>query len=215
MKRLIPLLLCFALVLPGCVASTADGNRTIAEGTGAGAVVGGVLGGVMALATGDAKWVAIGAGVGGLVGLGAGVYVAKKKEEYASKEQWLNACIREAQSSNQAIASYNANLRSKLAQLNNQSAKIAAEYRMQKGKVADLNKLRQSIKQQQQEADGYINNVEKQIARQNGIMSEARAENKTREAQIIEAEIRKMEMQLDELRDNASKFASVSTRVSI
>ncbi len=216
MKRFIPFLLCFALVLPvGCATKMDDGTRTVAEGTGAGVVGGAVLGGILALATGDAKWVAIGAGIGGAVGLGAGVYVAKKKEEYATKEQWLDACIKEAQSSNKAIASYNAQLRKRLGELSAKSNKLAQDYRMQAAKASDLQNMKNTIEQQEQANDAYIANVEKQIARQRANAQDARAEKKSREAAIIEEEISKMEMQVAELREESSKLASMSMRVSI
>ncbi len=215
MKRLIPFLLCFALVLPGCAAKTDDGTRTVAEGTGAGVVAGAVLGGILAIATGDAKWVAIGAGVGGVIGLGAGVYVAKKKEEYATQEQWLDACIKEAQSSNKAIASYNAQLRKRLGELNLKSTRLAADYNRQAAKASDMKAMQNAIAEQQKANDTYISNAEKQIARQKGYVRDARAEKKNEQAAIIEEEISRMEVQVAELREESSKLASMSMRVSI
>ncbi len=216
MKKLIPFLLCFAMILPmGCATKTDDGTRTVAEGAGAGAVAGAVLGGIVALATGDAKWVAIGAGVGGVVGLGAGVYVAKKKEEYATKEQWLDACIKEAQSSNKAIASYNAQLRKRMVELNKKSMQLASAYRNQSAKASDLQNMKNTIEQQAKANDEYIAKAEEQISRQRGYAQEARAEQKNNEAAIIEEEIRKMEIQVASARKQSSNLASYATRVSI
>ena len=212
MKRLIPLLICFVLILSGC---QNDGNQTVAEGAGAGAVVGALLGGVVAVATGDAAWVAIGAGAGAVVGLGAGVYVANKKESYATKEAWLEACIKEAQTSNEAITAYNTKLKDDLTELDAQSKQLAFAYKSQAAKANELQAMHKAIVDKQNANDKYIADIEKSIAKQKGVVAEAKQEDAAREAAIIEHEIKKMEAQVADLRDESSKLADMSTRVAI
>ncbi|NCC94357.1 MAG: glycine zipper 2TM domain-containing protein, partial [Opitutae bacterium] len=73
-KVLVVVLLVFAL-LPGC-ATMSDQNRTKAEGTGVGAVVGGLLG----LAIGGGRGAAIGAAAGAGLGFLVGNEIAKRKQ---------------------------------------------------------------------------------------------------------------------------------------
>ncbi len=217
MKKLIPLLLCFVLALSGCAAKhSSDGAQTTAEGAGFGAVIGAVLGGAVAIATGDAKWVAIGAGAGAVVGTGVGLYVAKKKEEYATREAWLDDSIDKALAANKASAEYNAKLKADLEQLDAQSKQLAAAYKSQTAKASDMKKMQQAIAEQQKSANSYIAEMEQVVAAQKAVVADARTEKREREAAIIEQEIIKLELQIAQTKEEVNKLAtSSSSRISI
>ncbi|SIO96322.1 YMGG-like glycine zipper-containing protein [Vibrio spartinae] len=108
------------LLLSGC-AST-DRERTVYEGTAIGGIVGGTIGAVF----GDSKGALIGGVIGAAVGSIYGDSVAKKKENYASTESYMNAVISEGEETLVGIKSERINLtkhvqaqRKLLAQLKN------------------------------------------------------------------------------------------------
>ncbi len=222
MKNLMLIMLCLMLTLSGCTARTNpdgstnnDSARTVGEGAGAGAIFGAILGGVVAVATGNARWVAVGAGAGALVGTGVGLYVAKKKEDYATREAWLDDSIAKMQAANTNTSTYNDKLKAELAKLDEQSNQLAAAYKMQAAKASDMKNLQKTLAEQQQSANSYIADMEKVIVAQKAVVAEARVEKREREAAIIEHEIAKMELQVKEIREESNKIANMSMRVSI
>ncbi len=222
MKNLALIMLCMMLVLSGCAARTnpdgstnSDSAQTVGEGAGAGAIFGALLGGVAAIATGNARWIAVGAGAGALVGTGVGLYVAKKKEDYATREAWLDDSIAKAQAANTNTAAYNDKLKAELTKLDAQSQQLAAAYKMQAAKASDMKKMQATLANQQQTTNNYIADMEKVIVAQKAVVADARSEKREREAAIIEHEIAKMQLQVDELREESNKLANMSMRVSI
>lgn len=117
---ILALITAMALSTISCANIANDRTRTQTEGALAGAGVGAAMGGIIGAITGDESTAlvgaAIGAGVGALVGGAIGTHVANKKAEYATEEAWLDACIKEAQSANQAAAAYRDRLKATLAQ---------------------------------------------------------------------------------------------------
>ncbi len=221
MKHFIPLVLCFALILSGCAAkqnpdgtTNNDSAQTVAEGAGVGAFLGLLVGGGLAIATGNESFLAL-AGVGAALGAGYGAYVAKKKEDYATREAWLDDSIAKAQAANKDTATYNQKLKAELATLDAQSKQLQAAYKMQAAKASDMKKMQQTLAQQQQTTNQHIADMEKVIVAQKAVVADARSEKREREAAIIEHEIAKMQLQVNELREESNKLANMSMRVSV
>ena len=97
---------------PQC-ANTSDGRLAQGEGTAIGAVGGALLGGLI----GGRKGAMIGAGAGGVAGYAYGTHIANKKAQYKSTEEWLDACIAQANAKRREAVAYNRQLNNKLASL--------------------------------------------------------------------------------------------------
>lgn len=94
-------------------ANTSDGRLAQAQGTGIGALIGGGLGYAVAGPRG-AAW---GAGIGAATGMAYGTHVANQKAKYKSTEDWLDACIAQAQTKRREAIAYNNKLNTRLASL--------------------------------------------------------------------------------------------------
>jgi len=139
------------LALGGGCASTQDGRTTQAQGTGLGALAGGLLGaGIAAIGGGDssdiARGAAIGAAAGGVAGFAWGTEIAKRKAKYASREAWMRAEIADAQATNQRIIAYNNELEARVARLESR-AKIARANN-DKAEIRSIKREIQSVSQE-------------------------------------------------------------------
>lgn len=90
-----------SLLVTGC--ATNDGDRTRMEGAGLGALIGAVVGGI----AGDEKGAVLGALIGGGVGFIVGNEIAKRKQQYATTEEFLDAEVAHVQAINDSTVSYN------------------------------------------------------------------------------------------------------------
>src|SRR5215475_9173201 len=100
-RQMIGVMLSTAL-LAGCAT---DRERTQAEGTGTGAIVGAALGAGLGAIFGGGKGAAIGAGAGAaagaLGGYALGTHVANQKQNFARQEDYLDAVIASARQMNE------------------------------------------------------------------------------------------------------------------
>ncbi|MGF1657075.1 MAG: hypothetical protein ACFCU3_08870 [Verrucomicrobiales bacterium] len=109
------------VLLSGC--ETSAGTRTRAEGAAAGGLAGAVIGGLVGLAVGGqgSNFATSGAITGAKIGVGsfpkisATDHVARKKHAYARTEDYLNACIQNAQQVNASATGYGNDLRNNMA----------------------------------------------------------------------------------------------------
>ena len=136
-KSLFVMMLCALFVVSGCANIKDDGTRTRVEGAGTGAVIGAVAGGILGqIIGGDTKGTlvgaAIGAAVGGAGGYAYGDHVANQKAKYAQEEDWLDACIAQAQLKNQELVAYNKDLRTQIKSLQRETASLRKQYKDKK-----------------------------------------------------------------------------------
>jgi uncharacterized protein YcfJ len=111
-------------------ASTSDGQLAQGQGAAIGAGVGALAGNLIG---GNTQGTLIGAGIGGLAGLAVGTHIANKKASYASTEDWLDACIVQAEDKRKAAVAYND-------RLNRELTRLRSEVRMAKA-ANDRSKL--------------------------------------------------------------------------
>jgi hypothetical protein len=210
-KVLVVVLLVFAL-LPGC-ATMSDQNRTKAEGTGVGAVVGGLLG----LAIGGGRGAAIGAAAGAGLGFLVGNEIAKRKQAYASTEDFLNAEIANTQEFNKTAIAYNAKLSKDVTTLEKQSKTLRAQYDKgtvdKKVLVAKSDELQKKIDASKKLEDTLAKELEVQTA----ILAD---EKKTRPADDqyivrLQKEVNTLQKNLDKLRDGSTQLAQIDQRLSV
>src|SRR4051794_23614016 len=100
-----------------------DQTRTRVEGTGAGLLAGAGIG----AAPGGEKRGVIGAGVGALVGLAGGSYVAQKKADYAKREAALQDSAQRAELLARQTHEQNESLSSSIASLKSDIQRLHAE----------------------------------------------------------------------------------------
>lgn len=148
------LMLCFVI---GC-AGMNDSTRTRAEGTGVGAVTGAVVGGVIGQIIGhDQKSTLIGGLIGGALGAGAGYlagdYVAKRKAQYASEEDWLDNKIKDVAEYNNELEEFNEKTANRNEQLKTQVADLKSRYNSGSVKVSVLEKKKNEINALIRDAD--------------------------------------------------------------
>lgn len=210
-KVLVVVLLVFAL-LPGC-ATMSDQNRTKAEGTGVGAVVGGLLG----FAIGGGRGAAIGAAAGAGLGFLVGNEIAKRKQAYASTEDFLDAEIANTQEFNKTAIAYNAKLSKDVTTLEKQSKTLRAQYDKgtvdKKVLVAKSDELQKKIDASKKLEDTLAKELEVQTA----ILAD---EKKTRPADDqyivrLQKEVNTLQKNLDKLRDGSTQLAQIDQRLSV
>ena len=144
-RSVLVVMLCVLLAMSGCANIKDDGTRTRAEGAGTGAVIGAVAGGILGqIIGGDTKGTlvgaAIGAAIGGAGGYAYGDHVAGQKAKYAQEEDWLDACIVQAQQKNQELVAYNQDLRQQIATLKQETAVLKKKYKDKATRVGKLKK---------------------------------------------------------------------------
>ena len=210
-KVLVVALLVFAL-LPGCATMT-DQNRTKAEGTGVGAVLGGLLG----YAVGGGKGAAIGAAAGAGLGFLVGNEIAKRKQAYASTEDFLDAEIANTQEYNKTAIAYNAQLSKDVAQLEKESTALRAKY--DKGQVDKkaLAAKSDSLQKKIDDSKKLEDTLAKELEVQTAILED---EKKTRPADDqyivrLEKEVAALQKNLDTLRDGSTQLAKIDQRLSV
>lgn len=100
----------------------ADQQRTVAQGTAGGAVLGGVAGALLRRQLGPAGWL-IGAAAGGLIGNQVGQKVAEKKANAQNIDSQYDGAIKDALAANKSARRSVDSLRSQLATLRNRAKK--------------------------------------------------------------------------------------------
>ena len=196
-------------LLSACM--TDDQNATRAQGAGAGAAIGAGIG---ALVGGDAEDILIGAAAGGLVGLAAGDAVARKKADYATKEDMIVQERQIVAEKADEIGAYNIGLRGKLRKLNQDITLLeeeAARGRAARGErldlrrraVADLEQARQRLAEVNREID---------VSRQ--VYQQALSESRPVELAEWDRRIRELERRRDALTSLIGDFESSTQRVA-
>jgi len=204
----------------GCANIQDDGTRTKTEGTLTGAGVGAALGaGLGAIFGGNTKatliGAAIGAGVGSLGGYFVGKHIADKKAEYASYEDWLDACIQDSEKLNADMRTYNDQLGKDVAALDKESKALAAQY---KKNAASRDQMRAELKKVQalqKDSGDNIARLEKDIAKRREAAADAKSHGQGARAKKMDAEIAKLSKQINEMKAYNKRLANISVRLSV
>lgn len=215
MKKIVNVLVVALLVcalLPGC-ATMSDQTRTKAEGAGVGAVLGGLLG----YAVGGEKGAAIGAAVGAGAGFLVGNEIAKRKQAYASTEDFLDAEIANTQEYNKTAIAYNAQLSKDVAQLEKESTALRAKYDQGQVDKKALAAKSDSLQKKIDDSKKLEDTLAKELEVQTAILED---EKKTRPADDqyivrLEKEVAALQKNLDTLRDGSTQLAKIDQRLSV
>jgi len=211
MKAIVILAVICAL-LPGC-ATTSDQNRTKAEGTAVGAVLGGLLG----YAVGGGRGAAIGAVAGAGVGFLVGNEVAKRKQAYANTEEFLDAEIAGTQEYNRTALAYNQKLSKDIAALEKESTTLRAKYDKGKTDKQVLAAKREQLQKRIEDSKKLEDNLSKELEVQTAIVEQERKERPAGDQRIakLEKEVAALQKNLDQLRDGSTQLALIDQRLSV
>ena len=222
MRRTIIVVLMAALMcgsLSSCTNIKNDETRTKTEGTlagaGVGAVVGAIIGALLDGGRGAARGAAIGAGVGGAAGYAYGSHVANQKAKYASREEWLDACLAQTEKARQATTAYNARLREELVGLDKETRALETAYNQGQAKRATLRAEEKRIKQRIAETEQLIQRAEAEANLQNSVVQDARAGGNEESAIRLEAEVRGLREQVDQLKEQSEHLATMSHPMAV
>lgn len=205
-----------ALSLAGCetMENTDDSTRTKTEGAVAGAVVGALLGAAIG---GDAKGAAIGAAIGGGTGYLIGSEVAKRKQQYANTEDFLNAEIGRTQQLNADARAYHEQTRNEIAALDREAKDLRAKYSQGKVKSDKLNKKRREIEQMIADNRKMQESLQKEYDLNKEVVSEEAPARAKDDPYIrrLEKENKELRRQIDNLRSDGDQLAQINERLSI
>ncbi|MBN2234516.1 MAG: hypothetical protein JW706_05155 [Opitutales bacterium] len=214
MKTLTIVFLGVSILLSGC-ASMSDSSTTRAQGAGFGAAIGAGLGAIVGAATGDTeKGALIGAAVGGVAGLAYGDHVAKKKEKYASQEDYLNACIAEADKRYRATKVYNDKIRTEIANLETQLQEAETLASGQQDNAAQLSALRDHLAKNLKQSEQMMTQVTDEITIQREVLANESNSGAADRIDALNQEIAKLEEQKAQLEENTRQLAALNNRAS-
>ncbi len=180
-------------------------NQTIAEGALVGCAAGALIGALVASKNDRLAGAAIGCGAGGLVGGGAGAYVANKQENYANKEDQINAMIEDVRLENKKLGELNASVRQVVAQdkarINQIDADLASgaiTMKEAKNRIASVDEntkyIDNTLTELRKRRDTYDN-----AAYEIGIVNKKQSREMTAEITKLEAQIAQMEAERNAL----------------
>lgn len=210
-KKTLAVAVMSSALISGCV--TTDGDRTRMEGAGFGALIGAVVGGL----AGGEEGAVLGALIGGGAGFIVGNEISKRKQQYATTEEFLDAEIAHVQEINTATASYNQNLRAEIAQLDRDAEYLRTQYSAgrveQTALTSKRNDLQEQLATNRELEQGLVN----ELKVQEQILSEERPARSANDPYIarLENEVQTLQRNLNQLRDGSSQLASIDQRLSV
>ena len=212
----VSMVMILTVAMAGC---SSERTRTQAKGTvvgsGIGAGIGAVIGGLSGGHRGALQGAGIGAVVGGIGGFLTGRHIANKKSEYASQEDWLDDSIAAARQTNSDVARYNADLRQEIDRLDQESARLVAEYEDYQADSSALAAEHKKIQEYRQQLRSDIASLKEEIAGNRQIVEDVQAERgRTSKSVAMMREVDEMEQHLAELERYERQLASISRRLS-
>jgi len=186
-------------------AATDDGKLTQAQGTAIGSAGGALIG----AAIGGRQGALIGAAIGGASGFAYGTHVANKKAQYKSTEEWLDACIAEAETKRKAAVAYNQRLSKELARLQNEVnvAKAAGDKRQ-------LASLRRQIARERSAAQKEAAGFSKEAEMQRGAIKEAGSTGGSR-ISSLRTSTSGIETQVTSMNRNIERLAALESQTDV
>nr|WP_320010212.1 YMGG-like glycine zipper-containing protein [uncultured Desulfobulbus sp.] len=219
-RSIVVMVLCALLALVGCTNIKDDGTRTRAEGAGTGAVIGAVAGGILGqLIGGDTQGTlvgaAIGAAVGGAGGYAYGNHVANQKAKYAQEEDWLDACIAQAQQKNAEMVAYNQDLGKQIAKLKRETAQLKKQYKDKKVRTVKLKDKKAATDSLIESANKELASAEDELKAQKSVRTDAAKSGKGDYAKELDVEIVQLKKNIKELEKRTEELASMSASMSV
>lgn len=223
--KVIPVILVGSM-LTGCVtnpprndtdnssASTqSDSQRTKTEGTVFGALVGGLIG----LAAGDEEGAVIGAAVGAGAGYLIGNEIAKRKEAYASNEEFLDAETARTAEFNKTARAQHQRLRAEIAALDSETAALRKQYQSGKANRDQLLAKKQQVSEKLAKNQEFESTLQKEYEINSEILAEERKKREASDPYLarLEKENSDLKAQIEALREDSTQLAQINERLSV
>jgi len=213
-KQIIGVLLSTAL-LAGCAT---DRERTQAEGTGVGTLLGAAAGAAGGAIFGGGKGAAIGAGAGAALGaLGGyayGTHVANQKAKFAREEDYLDAVIANARQTNEQMRQYNASLRNDVSALDRETAELVRQYNRRAVTKVALQQQAQRLDAKLAEARNQAQKLGKERDILQGVLAQEQGQAPEHLRQL-QAEVANLERQKAEMEQLMNKILNAKNRVPV
>jgi uncharacterized protein YcfJ len=197
----------FTAITVACTqcAATDDGRLAQGQGTAIGAAGGALLG----AALGGREGALIGAAIGGASGFAYGTHIANKKAQYKSTEEWLDACIVQAESKRKAAVAYNN-------RLNNELARLQKEVRMAKaaGDKSKLASLNRQISSERSAAQKEAANYSKEAQMNRSAIQQAGGEGASR-LKSLRTSTSGIETQVSTMNRNVERLAELESQTDV
>ena len=191
-----------------------DADRTRAEGAVVGAVVGGLLGAAIGK---DTKETLIGATVGAGAGYLVGNEIAKRKQQYAREEDFLDAEIASAREYNAATASYNEQLSNDINRLDKRISLFESRYKANLASRSELQQERSEVQREVASANKVYGNVKKEYDIKTAVLDEQRNKGgpDSRYVSQLDREIVELKVNMDRLETNSARLAQLDERLML
>lgn len=227
-RKAVPLLLCIALLF-GCQSnppvedqadggasgdsSMSDSSRTKTEGAAFGALLGGIVGAV----AGDSKGAAIGALIGAGVGYAVGSEVAKRKEQYASTEAFLDGEIARTAEFNATARAQHDRMRREIAALDREAAGLQESYRAGQADKAQLLSKQRELEAKLAKNREFEAVLQKEVEINAEILAQESESRPADDPYLVrlQAENTEMRKQIELLRSDSEQLALINERLSV
>lgn len=217
------LMMAMSIILSACAAppqqqqsssSQDDAQRTRTEGTFFGALIGGLLG--AAINKNDrGKGAAIGAAIGAGAGYVVGNEIAKRKKQYASEEDFLDAEIQTAREFNRTASEYNNHLREEIAYLDNHSQQLKFRYDQGNASYQELNNEKRQVQERLAEIKASHKDLEAEYNIKVAVYEEQAQKRHRNDKYLVQLqrEIVNLKANLDGLQKHSVQLARIDERL--
>lgn len=215
MKKILCTLLIVPIMLTGCSSTMSDKQQTQAQGAGFGAILGAVAGAIIGNQLDNpAAGALIGGALGAAAGGAYGTHVANRKADFASQEDYLNACIDEAYQRYVDAKSYNESLTAEVASLQDELNRLQATAEVTKDDASAFASLKETLKIRQTEAQQQLDALSDEIAVQRQVLAQEQKGGGGKQLSVLEEQIANLEKQKAQLEQSTMQLASLSNRAS-
>ena len=199
-------------VLGGC-ANMNDTQVTQAQGAGAGAVLGALIG----YAVGDEKGALIGAAIGAGAGYVVGNEIAQRKQQYASTEDFLNGEIQRTAEFNRTARAYNNKTRSEISSLRRESERLQSRYAKGKADRSSLVAKRTELQTKLNQSKQLEATLQKEFDINQTILAEERQKRGEKDwyVQSLDKEVKALQRNIETLRQDSVQLAQIDQRLSV
>ncbi len=222
MKKTVTMLLVIALMatgMCGCATTGSDRQRTETEGAVVGAAAGAIIGGLLGYAIGGRKGAAWGAGIGaaagGVGGYAYGSHVADQKEKYASQEDWLDACIENADQVCEETRQYSEGLSIEIETIDQETMMLAEQYDQKFIERETLVAKKNDIEGKLALARENLEKAQFELENQEKVFMEAYNSNQASYMHALGKKIEELRQYITELESHTEMLASFSQRMAV
>lgn len=191
-----------------------DRTRTSMEGALVGALIGGLAGG---FGFGGAEAALIGAAIGAGAGFLVADQIAKRKEQYASEEDFLESEIKVAADFNRTAAAYNHQLRGEIAALDRHTEELLLQYRQGLTAVDAIEQERAAVQSKIEEAEIVREDLLKEYKIKVAIYDEQKKKRAQSDEYLgsLAKELNQLDQNIQSLKSGSLELAQIEDKLTV